>query len=87
MFNPKFIPINFSSIVKQATFAYVNHTGICSWYKPVLSNEGSFFLREATRFFDWARTHDSLIASQLYQYYHVASIQPYEEIQKRSEDT
>jgi len=27
-------------IVKQAHFAYVNHTRIGSWNQPVLSNEG-----------------------------------------------
>jgi len=26
--------------VKQAMLAYVNHARICSWYQPVLSNEG-----------------------------------------------
>ena len=33
-----FILIYFSSIVKQAIFAYVNHAGVCSWIQPVLSN-------------------------------------------------
>ena len=30
----------FSSIVKQAFFAYVNQAWIRSWNQPVLSNEG-----------------------------------------------
>jgi len=29
----------FSLIVKPSNFAYVNHTRISSWIKPVLSNE------------------------------------------------
>ena len=33
----KFIRVNFSSIVKQAMFVYVNHARIRSWYQPVLS--------------------------------------------------
>ena len=32
--------VYFSSIMKQALFAYVNHIWICSWNQPVLSNEG-----------------------------------------------
>jgi len=35
-----FILTYFSSIVKQAMFAYVNHAQIRSWNQPVLSNEG-----------------------------------------------
>jgi len=37
-FEGKFILIYFSSIVKQACYAYVNHTRIRSWNQPVLSN-------------------------------------------------
>ena len=32
--------IYLSLIVKQATFAYVNHAQIHAWNQPVLSNEG-----------------------------------------------
>ena len=32
--------IYFSSIVKQANFAYVNHVRIRCWNQPVLTNEG-----------------------------------------------
>ena len=35
----QFILIDFSLIVKQALFAYVNHTQIHSWNQPVLSNQ------------------------------------------------
>ena len=38
--------------MKQAIFAYVNHARIHSWNKPVLSNEGSFLLKETTGAFD-----------------------------------
>jgi len=29
--------------VKQASFAYVNHARVRSWYKPVLSNESKVY--------------------------------------------
>jgi len=35
-----FIQFFFSSIAKQATFAYVNYAPIDSWNQPVLSDEG-----------------------------------------------
>ena len=36
----EFILIYYSSILKQAIFAYVNHARIRSWNQPVLSDEG-----------------------------------------------
>ena len=32
--------------MKQAIFSYVIHTRIRSWNQPVISNEGSFLLKE-----------------------------------------
>ena len=36
----EFILIDFSLIVKQAVFAYVNYTRLRSWNQPVLNSEG-----------------------------------------------
>ena len=40
--------------MKQATFSYVIHTQIRSWNQPVISNEGSFLLKEIMGAFAWA---------------------------------
>jgi len=49
----------FSSIMKQAFFAYVNHARIRSWNHPVLSSVGKVFLhKETSGAFHGARTHD-----------------------------
>jgi len=44
--------------MKQAILSYVNHTQIRSWNQPVLSNEGSFLLKETMEAFAGAWPHD-----------------------------
>ena len=44
----------FSFILKQDFFAIVNHAWICSYNQPVLSNDGSFLLKETTGVFNGA---------------------------------
>ena len=55
-----FIQFFFSSIAKQATFAYVNYAPIGSWNQPVLSDEGKVSCSRKQREpkIDGARSHD-----------------------------